>query len=128
MEAPAIATEVVLIHPQRSLGNVQLDWVPQPGSYLDLAGQTYTVLERHHRYQFKTGRYHLCKVALYVQVAQRPLEKSQINGRWVLGDVHCRFNAQSELIRCAVNPSGPCNGCRYYELSSIQPDLNPTHR
>ncbi|MEO0935302.1 MAG: DUF6464 family protein, partial [Cyanobacteria bacterium J06641_2] len=24
-------------------------------------------------------------------------------------------NARSGYIRCAVNPSGPCDGCRFYE-------------
>lgn len=115
MEPPALATEVILSHPQRSLGNIHLDWIPQPGSYLDLEGRTYTVLERHHRYQFRAGRYRLHKIALYVQSAHGPSEKSHIDGRWVLGDATCRFNAHSELLRCAVNPEGPCQGCRLYE-------------
>ncbi|MCL6435111.1 MAG: DUF6464 family protein [Leptolyngbyaceae cyanobacterium HOT.MB2.61] len=110
-----LPTEVILTHPRQSLGNVQLDWTPQPGAYLDLAGKTYTVLERRHRYQLRAGRYRLHKISLYVQTAQHPSERSLINGRWVVGEVSCRFNAQSELIRCAVNPDGPCLGCRYYE-------------
>ncbi len=32
-----------------------------------------------------------------------------------LGDKSCRFNARSAYIRCAVNPTGPCEGCRHYE-------------
>jgi len=32
-----------------------------------------------------------------------------------LGDATCRFNAKSALIRCAVNPNGPCEGCRHYQ-------------
>ncbi|MBD2020717.1 hypothetical protein H6F43_11045 [Leptolyngbya sp. FACHB-36] len=115
MEPSSLLTEVILTHPQRSLGTVQLDWAPQPGAYLDLEGKTYTVLERHHRYQFRGGRYRLHRIAIYVQKAQRPLEKNLVDGRWVLGDVTCRFNAQSELICCAVNPIGPCQGCRDYE-------------
>ncbi|HEY9617673.1 MAG TPA: DUF6464 family protein [Microcoleaceae cyanobacterium] len=115
MEPSSLPTEVILTHPHQLLGKIQLDWTPQPGSYLDLQGQTYAVLERRHRYQFKAGRYRLHKIALYVQSAQRPVERSQLQGRWVVGDANCRFNARSELIRCAVNPDGPCGNCRYYE-------------
>jgi hypothetical protein len=32
-----------------------------------------------------------------------------------MGDASCRFNARSELLRCAINPSGPCQDCRFYE-------------
>jgi hypothetical protein len=115
MEQPPLSTEVILTHPKQSLGNVQLDWSPQPGNYLDLAGQTYAVLERRHRYLFKAGRYHLHKIALYVQTAQRPDEKSFIEGRWVVGNATCRYNARSELLRCIPNPTGPCEGCRHYQ-------------
>jgi hypothetical protein len=110
---------VILNHPRQSLGNIRLDWNPQPGAYLDLAGKTYAVLERRHRYQFKFGKYRLHKVALYVQSAQRPEERSLTNGRWVVGDASCRFNARSELVRCAVNPSGPCSTCQWYESHSL---------
>jgi len=51
MEQPLLPTEVILMHPHQSLGKVQLDWVPQPGAYLELEGKTYAVLERRHRYQ-----------------------------------------------------------------------------
>ncbi len=115
MDQPTLPTEVILTHPRQSLGNVQLDWTPQPGNYLDLEGQTYAVLERRHRYQLKSGRYRLQKIDLYVQSAPRPTEKTYIEGRWVLGDASCRFNARSEIIRCAVNPEGPCDRCRFYE-------------
>jgi hypothetical protein len=114
MEQDLLPTEIILTHPRRSLGNVQLDWSPQPGAYFDLEGQTYAVLERRHRYQLKSGRYRLHKVALYVQTAKRPIERTLVDGRWFLGDVSCEYNARSELVRCAVNPDGPCDGCRHY--------------
>jgi hypothetical protein len=98
---------------------VYLDWTPQPGSYLDHEGQTYTVLERRHRYQLKSGRYQLAKVALYVQASDRPQEQTLFQGRWVIGDITCRYNAHSELVRCAINPSGPCEHCRFYEPSPV---------
>ena len=115
MELSSLPTEVILTHPRRSLGNIQLDWTPQPGAYLDLEGETYAVLERRHRYQLRSGRYRLHQISLYVQPAQPPLEKSLVDGRWVVGEANCRFNARSELIRCAVNPAGPCSGCRSFE-------------
>lgn len=34
---------------------------------------------------------------------------------YIVGDLSCQFNARSPYIRCAVNPSGPCNGCLSYE-------------
>lgn len=115
MEPDSLPTEVILTHPRQSLGSVQLDWTPQPGNYLDLEGNTYAVLERRHRYQLKAGRYRLQKIALYVQSAKQPSEKSLVGGRWVIGDASCSYNAYSEIIRCAVNPDGPCNTCRFYE-------------
>jgi hypothetical protein len=115
MEPDSLPTEVILNHPKQTIGNVRLDWNPQPGAYLDLEGKTYTVLERRHRYQFKSGKYRLQKIALYVQSAKRPEEMSLVDGQWVVGDATCRYNAQSELVRCAVNPSGPCQSCRFYE-------------
>lgn len=115
MEPDSLPTEIILTHPRQNLGSLQLDWIPQPGNYLDLRGKTYAVLERRHRYQLKSGRYHLYRIALYVQSVSRPVEQSFIDGRWVLGDANCRFNARSELVRCAVNPSGPCDSCRFYE-------------
>lgn len=115
MEQDLLPTEIILTHPRQCLGTIQLDWTPQPGNYLDVEGKTYAVLERRHRYHLKSGRYRLHKVAIYVQAAQRPSEKSLIEGRWVIGDASCRFNARSEIIRCAVNPPGPCESCRYYE-------------
>ncbi|MBW4647354.1 MAG: hypothetical protein KME06_01435 [Kastovskya adunca ATA6-11-RM4] len=119
MEPDSLPTEVILTHPRQTLGKVQLDWTPQPGHYLELKGQTYAVLERRHRYQLKSGRYRLQKIALYVQSAQQPTEKSIIEGRWVIGDASCRFNARSEILRCAVNPEGPCAECRLYEQISV---------
>lgn len=115
MEQSSLPTEVILTHPRKVVGNLHLDWAPQPGNYLELEGKTYAVLERHHRYQLTAGRYRLHKIAVYVQAAPRPSERSLFEGRWVLGDASCRFNAHSELIRCAVNPEGPCDTCRSFE-------------
>lgn len=115
MELSSLPTEILLTHPQRSLGNVHLDWSPQPGAYLEVGSQTYTVLERRHRYQLRSGQYHLHKVALFVQAVQQPAQRSLVDGHWVLGNITCRFNARSELLRCAVNPVGPCDRCHFFE-------------
>ncbi|AFZ58460.1 hypothetical protein H6G54_06260 [Anabaena cylindrica FACHB-243] len=34
---------------------------------------------------------------------------------YLIGDISCQFNARSGYVRCAVNPSGPCQDCRHYE-------------
>ncbi|MBE9036347.1 DUF6464 family protein [aff. Roholtiella sp. LEGE 12411] len=120
MEPDSLQTEVILTYPRESLGRVQLDWTPQPGNYLDFQGKTYAVLERRHRYQLKAGRYRLHNIAIYVQSAKRPSEKSLVQGRWVIGDASCRYNACSEIIRCAVNPDGPCKSCRFYENLEVR--------
>lgn len=31
-----------------------------------------------------------------------------------IGDITCQFNARSAYIRCAVNPTGPCQECPHY--------------
>lgn len=115
MEPDSLPTELILTETRRSLGKISLDWMPQPGNYLDVEGKTYAVLERHHHYQYKVGGYCLQKVSLYVKTAQRPTERSLVAGRWVIGDASCRNNANSEILRCAVNPEGPCANCRFYE-------------
>jgi len=38
---------------------------------------------------------------------------------YLIGDISCKFNARSAYIRCAVNPDGPCNGCRHYEPKGL---------
>ncbi|HEY9617932.1 MAG TPA: DUF6464 family protein [Microcoleaceae cyanobacterium] len=38
---------------------------------------------------------------------------------YFLGDNTCRFNARSAYLRCAVNPSGPCQECPYYESKEL---------
>jgi hypothetical protein len=111
----SLPTEVILTQSCEVLTNIYLDWTPQPGNYLDVDGETYAVLERRHRYHLQFGRYKLYKIALYVQSATRPDEQSLINGQWTIGDASCTYNARSTLIRCAIHPIGPCDGCRYYE-------------
>lgn len=47
---------------------------------------------------------------------QRDPDEHYIDGiGLVIGDITCQLNARSPHIRCAVNPTGPCEGCRAYE-------------
>ena len=39
----------------------------------------------------------------------------------VIGDITCRLNAKSPFLRCAANPSGPCEGCKEYEAKEYEP-------
>lgn len=32
-----------------------------------------------------------------------------------IGSRQCRYSARSALLRCAVNPQGPCEGCRHFQ-------------
>jgi Family of unknown function (DUF6464) len=115
MELNFQLTEVVLSHSRSTLGYLYLDWNPQPGANLEVEGQTYMILERRHRYRLQSGKYQLHKVTLYVQQSLLSLEKSLLDGHWVIGDATCLYNAHSELLRCAVNPDGPCDRCTYYQ-------------
>ena len=115
IEPKSLLTEVILSHSLQSLGKIYLDWHPQPGNSIEFKEKTYVILERHHHYQYQIGGYCLQKISLHVQESYHQDEKTLVQGRWVMGDASCRFNAHSEIIRCAVNPPGPCRNCRYYE-------------
>lgn len=116
-----LPTELVDVRNQRLITHAWLEGTPQPGSFIDVEGRTYTILERRHRYQFRAGRYRLNRILLLVKPSERPAEQSLVGDRWVIGDIRCRYNARSELLRCAVNPEGPCNGCRHFALEESQP-------
>lgn len=42
---------------------------------------------------------------------------------YIIGDLTCQFNARSSYMRCAVNPTGPCQECSHYQEREL-PDLN----
>ncbi|MDJ0634165.1 MAG: DUF6464 family protein [Xenococcaceae cyanobacterium MO_188.B29] len=115
MDSNSLLTEIILTNSNRSLGKTKLEGMPQPGNYLELKGKTYTILERHHHYQYKIGGYYLHKISLHVQESCSPQEKTLFEGRWIIGDASCYLNAGSEILRCAVNPQGPCQDCLHYE-------------
>jgi len=116
MEQLSLPTEVLISSSTKSLGKLFLDWIPQPGNYLEIECKAYKVLERKHRYQLKSGQYRLCSMVIQVQVTNMPAETSLVNGCWVIGDARCKYNAHSELIRCAVNPMGTCKDCQFWEM------------
>lgn len=115
MALNSLPAEVILSDTRSTLGHLNLDWNPQPGACLEIDGQAYLVLERRHRYQLRSGRYQLHKIALYVQKSDALVEGRLFDGRWIIGDSTCLYNAQSELLRCAVNPKGPCDQCPHYQ-------------
>jgi hypothetical protein len=118
MEQDSLPTELILNEPRRTLGSVVLDWMPQPGTHVDFDGKTYTVLERRHRYRLRANRYTLHKIALYVKHTPLPDEVTVLGDRIIIGNAHCAYNAHSEILRCAVNPAGPCQGCKDFESRS----------
>lgn len=65
--------------------------------------------------------------ATRLAMANRPLQtqlqtvdRIYIEGLgYPIGDITCEYNARSNYIRCAVNPEGPCQDCRYYKGRTI---------
>ena len=101
----------------RLLERLELEEIPQPGRWLLVGERSFLVLQRHHRYQLRAGRYELSSVALQVKPQRRPADARLWQGIWVIGDPSCRFNARSPLLRCAVLPEGPCDRCSHYSPS-----------
>jgi Family of unknown function (DUF6464) len=50
----------------------------------------------------------------YKRIPRDPEEKYIEGIGYIIGDVSCKYNARSPYMRCAVNPSGLCEGCRDY--------------
>jgi hypothetical protein len=109
--------ELRLAGSQQLLEYLELDDIPQPGRWLELDDRSFLVLQRHHRYQLRAGRYELSTIALQVKPQRRPADARFWQGRWVIGDPSCRFNARTPLLRCAVLPEGPCERCAHYSAN-----------
>jgi len=43
---------------------------------------------------------------------------------FLIGDISCQYNARSAHIRCAINPCGPCEGCRDYQSRELSDSKN----
>ncbi len=95
--------------------------IPHPGRWLTVAEGSFLVLQRRHRYRLRNGRYELSSVALQVRAQHQPADARWWNGRWVIGDPTCRFNARSPLLRCAVLPEGPCDRCSHFRSEAPFP-------
>src|SRR5919199_6584183 len=55
--------------------------------------------------------------------SQLPSDRYYLEGvGYLIGDITCQFNARSAYIRCAVNPSGPCEECPYYQPRTSRVD------
>lgn len=115
MAQTAPLAELILSESGQGLGTIDWAGVPQPGGHLGYGGQTYVVLERRHRYQLCLGRYQLQRIQIYVKPLLSLEEVITVGDRILIGDPNCRYNARSELVRCAVNPTGPCQGCRHFQ-------------
>ena len=118
MEITALPTDIVLSDSKEVLSHIKMDRSLYPGTYVDIDCHTYQILVRRHLYQLKLGRYHLHKAVVHVKDTSVPDERTLLNGDWVIGDITCTYNARSELVRCAINPSGPCSDCSHYESIS----------
>ena len=115
IEKNHLPTEIILTPARLLIGRINLDRRLQPGNYMEFEGKTYAILERHHFYQYRVGGYRFDKATLHVQESSRPEETTQIGDLHVIGNANCLFNARSEIMRCAVNPEGPCEGCLYFK-------------
>jgi hypothetical protein len=93
----------------------QIGEIPQPGRWITVAEGSFLVVQRRHRYRLRNGRYELSTVALQVRPQRQPADARWWNGRWVIGDPRCSFNARSPLLRCAVLPEGPCERCDHFQ-------------
>ncbi len=95
---------------------LHLDWPPHPGSSVEIGDQIYTILEKRHSYHLRDGRYCLHAIRAYVRPAP---SLDHLEHPFVIGDPSCLHNAHSPLLRCAVNPRGPCQGCVHYQRGDI---------
>ncbi|YAG16971.1 DUF6464 domain-containing protein [Nostoc sp. DSM 114161] len=50
-----------------------------------------------------------------LEVRREAIALPGLNAINAIGDTNCKYNARSRMLRCAVNPSGPCQSCQYYE-------------
>jgi hypothetical protein len=71
--------------------------IPRQYQFTEPSGESFQLLE---------GRFEIAREAVLLP---------RINAINVIGDTTCQYNARSRMIRCAVNPCGPCEGCQHYE-------------
>jgi hypothetical protein len=78
----------------------------------------------HHRLSGRRRRLNIIDTTsnrrFYKRMSRDPEEQYVAGVGYVIGDLSCKFNARSPYIRCAVNPGGLCQDCRYYEGSGVR--------
>ena len=111
MSAQVCPVEIWLMESESSLGSYVLAGVPVAGMEISLEGQDYLVMECRHRYRLNLNRYELNRVVLWVKALYSATDKTWVEGQWIWGNINCQYNARSPVIRCAVNPDGPCDRC-----------------
>ncbi len=71
--------------------------------------QILTTYSDRHRESFRNNAYYYDRESYIMSDRRRPITK------YYIGDTTCVNNAHSPYIRCAINPSGPCDDCSHYE-------------
>ena len=56
-----------------------------------------------------------CSVVVNRSFVGNPRLEVGVGGEKWIGDADCQYTARSQYLRCAVNPEGPCEGCKYKE-------------
>ncbi|MFM7313959.1 MAG: DUF6464 family protein [Cyanobium sp.] len=118
LRSPSFRLELRHIEDDRLIARLDagsLAEIPHPGRWLALEEGHFLVVQRRHRYRLCNGRYELNTVDLQVRPQRQPADARWWNGRWVIGDPNCLYNARSPLLRCAVLPEGPCDRCSHFQ-------------
>jgi Family of unknown function (DUF6464) len=71
--------------------------IPRQYQFIESYGESFQLL---------SGRFEVDREAIVLP---------RVNAINAIGDTTCQYNARSRMIRCAVNPCGPCEGCKDYE-------------
>lgn len=87
------------------------DWLWHLKFYWEIDNQIFD-------YQYKIHEITLCDAspkAIADVICYEIQEINYIYRHKSIGDITCSFNARSPKLRCTINPSGPCEACRFYE-------------
>lgn len=79
------------------------------------------------RSQFRQAAMTIHRRQVQQNTRPQPSDRYYLEGvGYLIGDISCQFNARSGYLRCAVNPNGPCEACRYYEARETTCEKNIT--
>ena len=90
---------------------INIDMTPEPGNWFILDNDSFFIYSKTNRYKLVDGIYKLSEIDLLVKYQKQPEDSTYIMNHWVIGNHECTYNALSPLLRCAVNPIGPCSEC-----------------